>query len=157
MARHELTQYSSFAQLLTGLAGVWEGTYTHLHPDGSPMERFATRQETRLRGEDWFERIIYRRAGQEQEVLDFRARIVGDMVLFDDPNFLGVSYLVEGRLTVFPYHWKNEPDREIVEIITLATDEYRTRLWQTFDGGRLTRLTVIEEERRRSEQPDEWF
>ena len=68
----------------------------------------------------------------------------------------GVSYLVEGRITVFPYHWKNSPGREIVEIITLATEDYRTRLWQTFDHGLLTRITVIEERRRRDQTPAEW-
>ena len=156
MARHELAQYDSFAQLLGGIAGVWEGTYTHLTPAGGLIERYGSRQETRLRGTDWFERIIYTREGQEREVLDFKARITGDTVTFDDPDFHGISYLVEGRLTVFPYHWKSNPSREIVEIITLATDIYRTRLWQTFDDGALTRLTVIEESRRRDQTPDEW-
>ena len=156
MARHELAQYSSFSQLLAGIAGVWEGTYTHLTPSGELIETYGSRQETRLRGTDWFERIIYSRdapAGHEREVLDFKAQITGDTVTFDDPDFHGISYLVEGRLTVFPYHWKSNPSREIVEIITLATDDYRTRLWQTFDDGVLTRLTVIEESRRR-EQTD---
>lgn len=156
MARHELAQYRSFSQLLAGIAGIWEGTYTHLKPSGELLERYGSRQETRLVGTDWFERIIYSKEGQGPEILDFRATITGDTVTFDDPNFLGVSYLVEGRLTVFPYHWKNDPTREIVEIITLATDTYRTRLWQTFDHGVLTRLTLIEE-RRVDGTPTEWF
>jgi Domain of unknown function (DUF3598) len=162
MARHELTQYSSFSELLTRLAGVWEGSYTHLEPNGTLIERFGSRQETRLRlfedglGGDWFERIIYSHDAKPREVLDFRAKITGNTVTFDDPDFHGISYLVEGRLTVFPYHWKSNPSREIVEIITLATDDYRTRLWQTFDGGILTRLTVIEEHRRRDETPEIW-
>ncbi len=156
MARHDLDHYTRFSELLAGIAGVWEGTYTHLQPSGELIERFGSRQETRLRGTDWFERIVYSREGHEPEVIDFRARITGDTVTFDDPDFHGVSYLVEGRITVFPYHWKSNPGREIVEIITLATDDYRTRLWQTFDAGVLTRITVIEEHRRRSDVPAEW-
>ena len=156
MARHDLVQFSRFAELLGSIAGVWEGTYTHLEPSGTLLERYGSRQETRLRGEDWFERIIYSRDGQAPEVLDFKARITGDTVTFDDPDFHGISYLVEGRMTVFPYHWKSNPGREIVEIITLATDTYRTRLWQTFDDGVLTRITVIEESRRLDQTPDEW-
>ena len=156
MARHDLDQYTRFSELLAGIAGVWEGTYTHLQPSGELIERFGSRQETRLRGSDWFERIVYSREGHEPEVIDFRAQITGDTVTFDDPDFSGVSYLVEGRITVFPYHWKNSPGREIVEIITLATEDYRTRLWQTFDHGLLTRITVIEERRRRDQTPAEW-
>jgi hypothetical protein len=156
MARHDLVQFTRFSELLAGIAGVWEGTYTHLEPSGALIERYGSRQETRLRGEDWFERIIYTREEKAPEVLDFKARITGDTVTFDDPDFFGVSYLVEGRITVFPYHWKSNPGREIVEIITLATDTYRTRLWQTFDDGVLSRLTVIEEKRLPDETPEEW-
>jgi hypothetical protein len=160
MARHDLTQYSTFTQLLSGIAGVWEGTYTHLLPSGELIERFGSRQETRLRGQQWFERIVYSRDGHEPEVLDFRAGIDGERMIFDDPHFHGESFLVEGRITVFPYHWKNQdpngPQAEIVEIIVLATDEYRTRLWQTFHDGKLVRLTVIEEQRRVNETPAEW-
>ena len=80
--------------------------------------------------------------------LDFKARITGDTVTFDDPDFHGISYLVEGRLTVFPYHWKSNPSREIVEIITLATDNYRTHLWQTFDDGATQRQSPTSHARR---------
>lgn len=159
MPRRDLPTYSDYHQLMSAIAGVWEGTYTHLHPNGELMERFASRQETRLRGTAWYERIIYRRNGQEPEVLDFRAIIdsgTEPRVTFDDDHFHGVSYLVEGRLTVFPYYWKHRTDQEIVEIIVLQTEDYRTRLWQTFENDRLVRLTVIEEERRRGQTPDEW-
>jgi Domain of unknown function (DUF3598) len=160
MARHDLAQYSSFTELLSGIAGVWEGTYTHLKPSGELMERFGSRQETRLRGTQWFERIVYSRPGQEPEILDFRAGIDGQRMIFDDPNFHGESFLVEGRMTVFPYHWKNQdptgPQAEIVEVIVLAQDNYRTRLWQTFHDGELVRLTVIEERRLTDQTPAEW-
>jgi Domain of unknown function (DUF3598) len=156
MGRHELQQFTGFGEFLAGLAGVWEGTYTHLQPNGVLIERFTSRQETRLDGENWFERIIYTPEVGDQTVLDFRATITGDTVTFDDPDFLGISYLVEGRITVFPYHWKSNPAREIVEIITLATDDYRTRLWQTFDEGVLARITVIEEHRRVDQTPAFW-
>ena len=59
-------------------------------------------------------------------------------------------------MTVFPYHWKTNPSDEIVEIIVLATDDYRTRLWQTFTDGKLMRLTVIEEQRVHDQIPAVW-
>jgi hypothetical protein len=160
MARHDLAQYTSFPELLAAIAGVWEGSYTHLKPSGELMERYGSRQETRLVGSQWYERIIYSREGKEPEVLDFRAALDGERMVFDDPNFHGESFIVEGRMTVFPYHWKNQdpagPQAEIVEIIVLATENYRTRQWQTFHDGSLVRLTVIEEHRRTDQVPAEW-
>lgn len=44
---------------LSSIAGVWEGTYTHLTPDGAVLDHYASRQETRLEGDHWYERIIY--------------------------------------------------------------------------------------------------
>jgi hypothetical protein len=168
MARHDLAQYHSFRELLGAIAGVWEGTYTHLHPNGELIERFGSRQETRLAGPfddqnqpsgqryDWFERILYTKADLEPEVLDFRATFDGVRMVFDDEAFHGESFLVEGRITVFPYHWKTTATDEIVEIIVLATDTYRTRLWQTFTDGKLVRLTVIEEHRIIGQEPAVW-
>jgi hypothetical protein len=168
MARHDLAQYHSFRELLGAIAGVWEGNYTHLHPNGELIERFGSRQETRLAGPfddqnqpsgqryDWFERILYTKADLEPEVLDFRATFDGVRMVFDDEAFHGESFLVEGRITVFPYHWKTTATDEIVEIIVLATDTYRTRLWQTFTDGKLVRLTVIEEHRIIGQEPAVW-
>ncbi|WP_256839424.1 DUF3598 family protein [Ornithinimicrobium faecis] len=142
---------------LTSALGVWEGSYRHLAPDGTTLERLASRQETRLEGDNWFERIIYRRTGAPDEVVDFRARFVGEHeVVFDDANFEGRSRLVSDRHLLFPYRWKQEPDVELVELITFATDDYRTRLWQRFSGGVLDRLTVIEERRISQESPAVW-
>lgn len=147
----------SLREVLTSLTGVWEGTYTHLAPDGGVLERFASRQETRLDGDRWFERIIYLRDGHSPEVLDFRARFEGDDdVVFDDAAFEGRSRLVSDRHLLFPYRWKGQPDVELVELITLVDDDYRTRLWERFTSGALDRLTVIEERRVRGGEPEVW-
>jgi hypothetical protein len=144
----------TIADFLSGVAGVWEGRYRVLRPDGEMVEEYASRQETRLVGDQWYERIVYRR--DPAEVLDFRARVIGDQVIFDDPGFQGTSHLVGDRIVVFPYRWKARPEEEIVEIIILVTDDRRTRLWQHFRGGLLDRLTLIEEERRPGETPEVW-
>ena len=147
----------SLRDVLASIAGVWVGTYTHLSPSGAVVDRFASRQETRLENDLWFERVIYRPSQSGTVVLDFRGRFTddGDLVIAD-PTFEGRSTLVRDRYVLFPYRWTNEPDVEVVELVTIATTDYRTRLWQRFQAGRLDRITVVEEHRRPHESPAVW-
>ncbi|GAA2737770.1 DUF3598 family protein [Actinocorallia aurantiaca] len=142
---------------LTSVTGVWEGAYTHLTPGGTVLETYASRQETRLEGDHWYERIIYRRPGAEPQVLDFRARFEGDDdLVFGSTDFEGRARLVDGRFLLFPYRWQDEPGVEVVELITFAGDDYKSRLWKTFRDGRLERVTVVEEHRVHGAVPEIW-
>lgn len=139
------------------LAGVWEGTYTHFAPDGSRLDHFASRQETRLEGDRWFERIVYRWPDRE-EIHDFRAGFdeSGERMIFDDADFHGQSFAVGDNINVFPYYWKSNPDRRIVETIVVWGGR-RSRVWQTFDQGVLVRLTSIVERRLPDGVPAVWY
>lgn len=138
-------------------AGVWEGTYTHLTPDGRLLDRFASRQETRLEGDRWYERIVYRWPDGRSETLDFRAAFdaAGKRMVFDDPRFQGEAFLAREDVLVFPYRWKDRPGQHVVETVVFASEERRFRLWQSFEGTELTRVTVIEE-RRVAGSPEVW-
>jgi Domain of unknown function (DUF3598) len=151
------TPGSPLRDVLRSVAGVWVGTYTHLSPTGGVLDRFPSRQETRVENDLWFERVIYRPAGPGTLVLDFRGRFTddGDLVIAD-PTFEGRSRLVAEKFLLFPYRWRNEPDVEVVELVTLATADYRTRLWQRFTTGMLDRMTIVEEHRRPTETPAVW-
>jgi hypothetical protein len=94
---------STLRDVLTAVTGVWEGTYTHLTPAGESVETFASRQETRLEGDEWYERVIYRPSSPTAETLDFRGRFTpdGDMVMAD-ASFEGRSMLVGDRYLLFP-------------------------------------------------------
>jgi hypothetical protein len=138
---------STLREILTGITGVWDGTYSHFKTDGTLIEKYASHQETRLNGNDWFERIVYQREGEPAETLDFRATLNGDEMLFEDAKFLGNTIVVTPRILAFPYTWKDRPHLEILEIIDLVTDSYRTRLWQHFEHSRLVKTTLIEETR----------
>ncbi len=148
--------------MLTGLAGVWEGQYTHLAPDGTPIGVLASRQETRLEGNVWYERIRYRAPGREDEVLDFRAHFTGDDDLrFADEAIEGRSILIDAEHLLFPYRWRDQPGSgvgavHVVELITLLDTNHRTRLWQRFSGNVLEQLTVITEQRRPDQTPEVW-
>ncbi|MBI3949678.1 MAG: DUF3598 family protein [Acidobacteria bacterium] len=138
------------------ITGVWEGTYTHLSPSGHVLDHYASRQETRLEGDRWYERIIYRWPDGRQQTLDFRAGFVGDHLRFDDPDFSGETVIVNEDILVFPYYWKDWPNVHIVETIVLASTDYRSRLWQTFENNELVKLTVIVE-RRVAGEPEIWY
>jgi hypothetical protein len=138
---------SRLRQILGGVTGVWEGTYSHFEVDGTLIEKFESRQETRLVGEDWFERITYRRVNQDPEVIDFRARQVGEELLFNDSNFLGRTEVVNDRILAFPYTWKDKPHLKVLELIYIVSDNYRTRTWQSFENDKLVKFTLIEENR----------
>lgn len=125
--------------VLSGLAGVWEGTYTHLRSDGSLIEVLASRQETRLEGDTWYERIRYRAGGRSDEAIEGRS------ILIDDEHIL------------FPYQWRDQPGAHVVELITLLGPDHRTRLWQRFSDNLLERLTVITEQRRPDQAPEVWL
>ena len=108
---------SNLRDILNGLTGVWEGTYSHFKTDGTLIEKYDSHQETRLVGEDWYERIVYKRANQEPETIDFRARVIADELLFDDANFLGQTTVVNSQMLVFPYTWKDKPHLKVLELI----------------------------------------
>lgn len=149
------------AQILDSVQGVWEGTYAHHKPDGTLIDKYASRQETRLIGEDWYERIIYKYSDGREEILDFRAKVIGNQVIFDDPKFIGWTTVVDDNTLVFPYYWKDNPSKTILEIIHTPYENYRTRVWQTFENGAMSKLTLIEEHRILQGEPKfsitEWF
>ena len=139
------------------VAGVWVGTYTHLSPGGERLEQFASRQETRLCGNRWYERIIYRYPDGRSETLDFRAGFdaTGERMVFDDPHFHGEAFALGEDVLVFPYAWKDRPDRRTVETVVFSGEDRKSRVWQTFEHGELARVSVIVE-RRVAETPADW-
>ena len=138
---------TTLREILNNITGVWEGTYSHFKPDGTLIEKYGSRQETRLDGNNWFERILYSYNDKPKETLDFRAILSGENLLFEDENFLGRTIVASPTIYVFPYTWKNKPHLSILEIINMVTNDYRTRLWQHYEHGKLIKTTVIEETR----------
>ncbi|WP_067186124.1 DUF3598 family protein [Microtetraspora niveoalba] len=148
---------TTLRQRLSSVTGVWEGAYTHRTPGGVLLETYASRQETRLEGDRWYERIVHRREGAGPRALDFRARFDGDDdLVFDSADFEGRARLVDGRFLLFPYRWTAEPGLEMVELITFTGDDHKSRVWKTFRDGRLEQITVVEEHRVHGAVPEVW-
>ena len=130
---------------LARVVGVWEGTYTAVTPAGDLIERYRSRQETRLEGEVWHEGITYLRDGREPEVYDFAGRFYDGMLLFEDDDISGDTYFVGDDVLVLPYTWKSRPNEKVVETVILATPSRKARIWQVFDRGELIRVMIISE------------
>ncbi len=141
--------------LLRAQVGVWQGTYVHLSPAGDVVDRFPSRQELRLDGDRWYERVVYRKPGGD-EVHDFRGRFDGDRLVIDDPDFHGEATLIADDLFLFPYRWKSRPDQRFLETVSFPAQGRKVRLWQRFDGGELAAVTVIEEAFDPGAQPERW-
>lgn len=144
---------------LAETAGVWEGSYTVLGPQGGLLDRFASRQETRLEGNDWYERIVYHHLERGKEVLDFHSTVdpaTNNRLVFEREDFEGEAYLVGRDILVFPYRWRNRPQETIIETIYWITPTVRTRLWQHIVGDGVDRLTLIQEKKLVGESPEMW-
>ena len=136
---------SELKERLARVVGVWEGTYTAVTPTGDLIERYRSRQETRLDGDVWRERITYLREGQEPEVYDFTGRFQDGMLLFEDDDISGDTYFVGDDILVLPHTWKSRPDEKVVETVILASPTHKARIWQVFDHGELVRVMIISE------------
>jgi hypothetical protein len=146
----------TIADILRDMSGVWEGTYTVLAPDGAVLERFPSRQEGRMEGTDWTEKVTYLREGAEPAVRHYRAIVDGDSVQFVDTEMWGTTSRAGDQAIVFTFGWNDRPQERIVEM-SMPTGDYRTRLWQHFEDGKLSRLTVIEERRIPGAEPERWY
>ncbi|NOT63736.1 MAG: DUF3598 family protein [Acidobacteria bacterium] len=148
----------SLKERLRQVTGVWAGTYTHVTPKGEVLDTFTSRQETRLEGNDWYERVTYQWPEGDAIQFDFHARFdaMGETMIFDDPNFHGEVIFVNDQVYVFPYHWKAKPQSHVVETIVMVTPHYKSRVWQTFEQGELIKVTIINEHRA-SAVPEIWY
>jgi hypothetical protein len=128
------------------IAGVWAGTYTVLQPDGTLLERFDSRQEGRMEGTTWTERVTYLREGQEPYEHFYHATVHGDSVVFHNSNMWGETSRIGEEAIIFSFGWNERPDERIIEV-SRPVGDYRTRVWQHFAKGELSKLTIIEERR----------
>ena len=145
----------TIADILAGMKGVWEGTYTVVSADGKLLERFPSRQEGWLDGTDWTEKVVYLK--DDGEVVQyFHAVVAGDEVAFGNDQIWGQTTRAGEQMIVFTFGWTGRPGERIVEC-SRPDGDYRTRIWQHFEDDRLTRITMIEEKRNPGREPERWF
>jgi hypothetical protein len=137
------------------VAGVWAGTYTVLTPSGEVLESFPSRQEGRMEGITWTEKVTYFRPDQAPYEHYYHATVDGDSVNFHNPDMWGVTSRIGEEAVTFAFGWDSRPDERIIEL-TRPDGDHRSRVWQHFVGGELTKLTVIKERRVPGEEAERW-
>lgn len=137
------------------VAGVWAGTYTLLTPTGEVIETFASQQEGRMEGTSWTEKVTYLRDGQEPYAHYYHATVDGDEVTFHNGDMWGETSRIGDEAIIFSFGWDARPDERIIEVTRPAGD-YRSRIWQHFTDGKLSKLTVIEEKRVPGAEAERW-
>ncbi len=141
--------------LRTKVAGVWDGTYTVLDPAGSVLDHFRSRQEGRMEGTAWTEKVTYLREGQEPYQHYYHATVDGDDVQFHNTNMWGTTSRIGEEAIIFSFGWQDNPGERIIEM-TRPQGELRSRVWQHFTDGELVKLTVIKERRVPGAEAERW-
>ncbi|MFV2019977.1 hypothetical protein [Micromonospora sp. LOL_023] len=146
----------SMREYLERSLGVWDGTYTHLSPTGEVIETFDSRQELRLDGPLWYERLVHRPGTAQERISDFRGRLADDGTLdLGMAGFTGTATVLDDRALFFTGHWQ-ETGVRVDELVTMVTSDEKLRLWQRFEGDTLIGISVIRETRRADGVPADW-
>lgn len=144
----------SIRSYLEGSLGVWVGHYLHHDPDGNLVERVESRQELRLEGDDWFERIVYHPGTDREQVNDFRGVLRGDDLDLGMEGFTGHALLLDETRLYFTGTYASGV--RIDELVTIPDPDTKVRVWQRFEGSRLIGLSLIRETRAHDLVAEEW-
>jgi hypothetical protein len=129
--------------------GAWVSRYTIFDEHLNVVDSYVARNdvisdfERRL----YFQRNLYRR-GDQIEDRRFPARFNGRSLIFEGGHLLeGHAHAVDPDIVVLRFRYLSRPV-EVLETITLGTDDDRARTMQHFERGVLKRVTVVFGERR---------
>lgn len=141
-------------EYLEGSLGVWKGFYLHHDAEGALVERVESRQELRLEGDDWFERIVYHPGTDREQVHDFRGVLRGDDLDLGMEGFTGNAVMIDDTRLYFSGVY--DSGLRIDELVTIPDPDTKVRIWQRFDDARLVGMSLIQETRAHDLQPEEW-
>ena len=133
-------------KLFPSHAGVWEGTYTRLDPQGKVLDHHSSRLTMLLQGQDWRQTNEYKWEDGKHEFHNFGiAQFDNEGVMtFDNPRIFGKAWESEPSIMLW-WTYKDEPGSKLFEIITMIEDGHRMRTWQHSRNGVFEGLTMIEE------------
>ncbi len=128
--------------------GVWEGTYTRMDAaTGEIVDRHKSRLTCMRDGTAWSQRNEYTWDDGRTEVQEFGGTFQDGRLSFDTPRLVGEAWEVDDDTIVLRWVYRQEPDHQFSEIITLESEDHRARIWKHFEKGAFAKLTVIDEKR----------
>ncbi len=133
--------------LLARNAGVWVGTYTHITPDRTVLDEHNFRISVEI-PEDGVPQ--YRQTseytwedGRNQHFV-YEGFFMDGALSFEDERIRGRLIEVDDFSLYLRFSYQAKPDHCITELIHLSPDgRQRSRVWQWFEGDKLTKLTKL--------------
>jgi hypothetical protein len=133
-------------------AGVWEGTYTHVSPDGVLLDRHRTRVECLFPTSGphaYIQRNLFTWDDGRTQSAELPGVYRDGALWWDVPTFHGKAWQSGPDLILLELHRRDVPGAWYWEMICLAPGaSTRARTWHWFgpDGG-LIRRTLCDEKR----------
>jgi hypothetical protein len=136
--------------------GVWRGVFRRYDATGTLLAEFPSeiivRVETNSTTTEYHQTNIYRPAGAPVQRIDSRGEIRDGRFWFENARLRGWSMDIPGDESglgaVLVMHYTDGSKQSVYEIITRSEDgRRRWRATQYFQDGKLTRRTLIDEEK----------
>lgn len=132
-------------------AGVWDGDYRHIGPDGALIERVRMRCRVEVPAEGTVAfRLTTRGWHEDGRVADavFEGRDGDGVLLFDDGRIHGWLRELDDETVYMRFGFTAAPDCHVCEMIQVAPDGLsRARTWHHFRDHQLVKLTLTREVR----------
>lgn len=125
--------------------GVWVGTYTHIDSAGNISEVHDSKLELALDGMRWWQRNIYTKDDGGLLTFEFEGEFSDQGILvLDTPRLVGKAWK-SGECVLLNWQYKDAPQNNNHEIISLVTDGHRTRTWHCHELEVVKEFVLIEE------------
>ena len=153
-----IRHFGDFRSPLSTLArheGIWDGTYRYYDAAGRQIDQHRSRLFCRFppgKPGTYHQTNHYTWADGRTEVRDFPALIRDGRLVWQGDLIRGWAADVAldefARTSMLYWVRLNEPGVYVYEMIQLSDcGRYRSRVWQWFTDGRLSRRTLIDEEK----------
>lgn len=131
--------------------GEWDGTYIVVDTNGTVLDRHRAQITCAFPTEGPYayqQTNRYTWPDGRTETIDFPATYRDGNIWFDTDRLVGHAWEVDERTVILTWSYRSDPQTYLYEMIQLDdTAVQRSRVWQWFERGRVTRRTLIEEHR----------
>ncbi|MGH3264638.1 MAG: DUF3598 family protein [Trebonia sp.] len=138
--------------LLWRTLGQWKGTYTWVDAEGKITDKHRshlTCEVIERDGEEHYNQVnVYDWPDGRHEEILFPADCVDKRLQWDTERIKGSCWEVDEETMILTWVRKDDPSGYFYEIINVSRDgQHKNRVWQFFEGGEVTRRTLINETR----------
>jgi len=137
--------------LLARNEGRWEGTYTHVRPDGELVDRHDFIIEVTLSADNaraYRQESHYRWPDGRTRDLVFEAAYADGALTWDNGRIHGRLREISGETIYLTFGFHDTPAIRCHEMIQVSPDgAERGRSWLWYEGNRLERYTLVDERR----------